>query len=437
MKYSIFLVLSAAFIIAAFYYEVPQSRYERYLIQKALREIQEEGPAQLYSHEKEDIKRRLKETNNESPEQVANPLLLTSVLSHEQRLFHKLGYKPFQQQDYEIDEEIKNIKRNVFRQLEQKQGPALTLENTEPLKIFYNWVNFDKEKSPPYRQCFNTGDWYYKGSHKVTSPPTGTSYKKCLDPNDQSSSKFDPDFTAKLLSDTNCWGKCADSWVLTPDVIKYTKESIEKSLEELEETLRVPKVKGRMKFKQGTGSYIQLYESWGYSKADIQKVRCFADGYFYGTPFEDKWCTEGLPEGYNFVITISNNPPFRNDGGGGGLGGPNLFDQYNRPTAGIYQLSLALKKWHQNSLNQPADFGQKAFRSLSLHEVYHALGFTISVMQTANIVHGPFKVYVEPDNKGVSDDSLCKFFFYRSPSNPFNNSLLTHRFSYVTHYRVR
>ncbi len=433
MKYSIAVFLAAACVIAL-YYEVPQSHYERYLIHKALREIQEEGPAQLYPHEKEDIERRLKVATNGNPEQHAKSELITSVLSHEQRLFHKLGYKPFQQQDYEIDEEIKNIKRNVFRNLEQKQGPALTLENTEPLKIFYNWVNFDKEKSPPYRQCFNAGDWYYKGSHKVTSPPTG-SYKKCIDPNEQGSSK-DADYTAKLLSDTNCWGKCGDPWVLTPEVIKYTKESIQESLKELEETLRVPKVKGRMKFKQSMGSYIQLYEDWGYSKADIVKERCFADGYFFNTPFEEKWCTEGLPEGYNYVLTITNNPPFRNDGGGGGLGGPNLFDQYNRPTAGVYQLSLALKKWYQNSLNQPADFGPKAFRLLSLHETYHALGFTISVMQNAGIVHGPFKVYTKPDDEGVSDDSLCKFFLLISREF-LNNFSLTYRLSYVAHRRVR
>ena len=180
----------------------------------------------------------------------------------------------------------------------------MTIENTEPLKIYYNWVNFDKEKSPPYRQCFETGAWYYRGSHKVTGPPSGN-FERCADPNEHSAQQKRDNFL-KYLYQTNCWGKCDEKWVLTDDVVSYVKTSVQESLKELEETLRVPKLKGRLKFQRGPGNYPALYDSWGYSSADILKERCNPDAYFSGAPFEESWCTEGLPAGYNFVLTITN-----------------------------------------------------------------------------------------------------------------------------------
>lgn len=401
------LALATCLIIAVVYYEIPQNHYERYKIRQARNEIEKEGVI-LYQHEKDDIqKRRLnKAKNTKGSDAYFEPQVIKGVMSHQQRLFHKLDYKIYQNVDYVIDREVKSIKKTLFRQLGES-GAALTVENTEPLKIKYNWVNFDKDKSPPFRQCFEAGAWYYRGGHKVTSPPSGSSYKACLDPN-----KPDADPNANYLGDTDCWGKCEAGWVLTPDVIEYVKTSIEKSLEELESTLRVPKINGRLKFEKGTGSYIQLYEELGYSKEDILTERCFADGYFFNTPFEDSWCTDGLEEGYNYVLSITNTPPFNNDGSGGGTGGVTLRDTYNRPLAGTYNLLLSIGKWYEDSIGKPADYGPKAFRILSIHEALHALGWNIGDLQLANAVAGPFKSYTEPGEKGVSDDAL----WYVKPS---------------------
>merc|ERR1719163_1237570 len=149
-------------------------------------------------------KRRLNKAKNTKGSDVYfEPQVIKGVMSHQQRLFHKLDYKIYQNVDYVIDREVKSIKKTLFRQLGES-GAALTVENTEPLKIKYNWVNFDKDKSPP-----------------------SGSYKACLDPN-----KPDADPNANYLGDTDCWGKCEAGWVLTPDVIEYVKTSIEKSLEE-------------------------------------------------------------------------------------------------------------------------------------------------------------------------------------------------------------
>lgn len=316
MKAFALISIAAAFVAVACYYEVPQYHYERYLVQRALREIGNEGPPRLYPHEKESLKRRLDKSDGRSDADHAHEKdrMLMGVLSDDQRLLRKLGHKSYHPQDYELLSSVKNIKKSLFRQLQASQA-ALTIENTEPLKIYYNWVNFDKVKSPPYRQCFETDAWYYKGSHKVTGPPSGN-FERCADPNEQGNSgNF-----LKFLYQSNCWGKCHEKWVLTDDVVSYVKTSVEESLKELEATLRVPKLNGRLKFQKGSGSYPALYDSWGYSAADITKVRCHPDGYFSGAPFEESWCTEGLPAGYNFVLTITNSPPFNNDGSGGGTG---------------------------------------------------------------------------------------------------------------------
>ena len=319
MKAFALISLAAALAAVACYYEIPQYHYERYLIRRALTEIGTEGPPKLYPHEKESLQRRLDKTEGRADEFAAHEKeqVLMGVLSDDQRLLRKLGHKSYHPQDYELLSSVKNIKRSLFRQLQASQA-ALTIENTEPLKIYYNWVNFYKEKSPPYRQCFETGAWYYRGSHKVTGPPSGN-FERCADPNEHSAQQKRDNFL-KYLYQTNCWGKCDEKWVLTDDVVSYVKTSVQESLKELEETLRVPKLKGRLKFQRGPGNYPALYDSWGYSSADILKERCNPDAYFSGAPFEESWCTEGLPAGYNFVLTITNSPPFNNDGSGGGTG---------------------------------------------------------------------------------------------------------------------
>ena len=128
--------------------------------------------------------------------------------------------------------------------------------------------------------------------------------------------------------------------------------------------------------------------------------------------YKDSWCTDGLEEGYNYVLSITNTPPFNNDGSGAGTGGVTLHDTYNRPLAGTYNLLLSMGKWYEDSIGKPADYGQKAFRGLSIHEALHALGWNINDLQTANAVAGPFKSYTEPGKEGVSDDAL----WYVKPS---------------------
>ena len=90
------------------------------------------------------------------------------------------------------------------------------------------------------------------------------------------------------------------------------------------------------------------------------------------------------------------------------------FDNFGRPIAGSYQIGLALQLRHERSLLQPnpAEYGKQSFRHLSIHEVFHAIGFTIEVMQNANMVHGPFEAYTDMENQGVSDDRL----WYLKPS---------------------
>ena len=163
MKVFALLSFVAALIAAACYFKIPQFHYERYLIQRALKEIRTEGPPKLYPHEEEALQRRLDEFHRRPDGHTAHEKerVLMGVLSDDQRLLRKLGHKSYHPQEYELLSSVKSIKRSLFRQLQAAQ-PALTMKNTEPLKIYYNWVNFDKLKSPPYKQCFETGAWYYK-----------------------------------------------------------------------------------------------------------------------------------------------------------------------------------------------------------------------------------------------------------------------------------
>ena len=60
MKVFALLSFVAALIAAACYFKIPQFHYERYLIQRALKEIRTEGPPKLYPHEEEALQHTIK-----------------------------------------------------------------------------------------------------------------------------------------------------------------------------------------------------------------------------------------------------------------------------------------------------------------------------------------------------------------------------------------
>ena len=185
----------------------------------------------------------------------------------------------------------------------------------------------------------------------------------------------------------------------------------------LENRVRVPKLKSKLRLASGGPTYSEWVESilgWTGNPAG----NCGAD-IFYGckTPVIDpSWCTgEGLPAGTTNIIFMTYQPVMK----GGGTGGPCAFDAHGRSIAqtvnfhssgawaGLNQFDDAglLKLTQQYDVDDEIidwPFATSGY----IHELLHGLGFDSGTFKARHMVQTKLPVYTLPNQKGTKDDDI-------------------------------
>jgi hypothetical protein len=332
------------------------------------------------------------------PDYHKNPV--PSVIPESLRLQTALGQPPSvtaQQYAYLTEDSITDaVKRSVdeaFGRDLLEEGDMLTAENTEPLKIHINWNNFDAATAKPYTTCFNTGDWSFSGNMVPGLPPPDNSfdYPVC-------ESDFDP-FSGGNVA---CWRACTPTDVLNTERFNFLKANVEKSVANVEEIYRVPKMDGPLKFSSGDMSdFANGVLGWK------QKGVCGPATFGYCDTFlPDEFCTTGVPGGANVVL----NMVYRPEMWGGGYGGSCEFDQRGRPISIAFWNHVSLRDTITglDALGYDSVAKNKYLVGLSTHEINHGLGFNIMQFRNADVVTKR-DVYSLPDDQGTLEDSLYFF----------------------------
>ena len=267
----------------------------------------------------------------------------------------------------------------------QATGGTLDVTNTQPLRIKLNFDSLEQSKAPPWSACFQAGDWFRRGFPTPTTPPSDPSQATC---NRESES----------LSQSDCWGICLESDVITPSTRQKVVDIVTKLATEMQYVFRVVPTDD-LTFTRSQGAYERALAAKGYSIP----TSCAADcTWMSGVAVDDAYCDSGGPaSSYDAVLSITKPPGIK---GVAGTGSACATDAPGRPLWLVFAWHKSLDELDSMSVDAGAAVNRQLFR----HELIHCLGFSNTMFNYAKDPQGQRKHLIElrrvVDTDGAVDD---------------------------------
>ena len=239
------------------------------------------------------------------------------------------GYSLITQLEHEHPEGGLSMHRQTYgetrwdRRALQTQEAELTTENTRPIQLHLDFNSLDEATAPEYSACFAVGAWFRRGFPQPESTCTRAD-KLCPPANGiETCVRGAP---AELSSaGQDCWGRCRDTDVITPQIKSTIAAVITKIVREsVQPLLRVQPVQGALTFDDDEGVHQRAVISKGYSTYRACAVDCTV---LNRVAVDPSYCSAGIA-GADAVLSITMPPPVA---GVAGTGAYCVADQNRRP----------------------------------------------------------------------------------------------------------